>query len=374
MMGGNLQLADQAVAVGLAEASRFADVIPNACDLLRLSGVLVQAFSGRVPDARAASKAHLAEAQEKNPSARGMWRLVLAIIELHGGSPARAWKLVTDARRDLVWRDIAGLLPTADALSAAIAARTGRFAIARTWLDGLAGTVECDPKVALYAGLARAWVGASAGRPGYSIRTLGPVIARAIEKGHLYLAGLAAYEGVRIEPIVGSTVMLPHLIAAGDAFPVQLRHARAVVARASVLPVARELAEAGFLGPAIDAARWAAENAASDAPLASEANRLADSWTVRTGVSMSARRAQSHPRVTPLTDREWQLASGAAAHRTSAELAAEYGISVRTVDNHLARIYKKLGITGRRELSGELSELQAENPYRDTMRDAATNG
>jgi DNA-binding CsgD family transcriptional regulator len=67
----------------------------------------------------------------------------------------------------------------------------------------------------------------------------------------------------------------------------------------------------------------------------------------------------------PLTDREWQLASGAASHRTSAELAAEYGISVRTVDNHLARIYKKLGIASRRELAAELSALQLENPYEE---------
>ena len=362
-MGGNLSLAGEAVERGLAECDRFRDVLPNARDLLQLSEVLVLSFTGRFAEARAAARANLAQAEEANPSARGVWRFALAMIELHTGSPARAWKLISEGRRDLVWRDIAGLLPTADALSAAIAARTGRFAIARSWLDQLTPAEVRDPKVELYASLARAWVSASTGRPGFAIRSLGPALHKAADGGQRYLAALVAYEAIRIEPVVGATVMLPHLIAARSAFPLCESHARAIIARGDVLPIAKQLAEAGLLGPAIDAARWAADTAGTDLARASLAHRLADSWTVRTGVAMSHRRRQSHPRVTPLTDREWQLASGAASHRTSAELAAEFGISVRTVDNHLARIYKKLGIAGRRELSAELSELQLDGPY-----------
>ncbi len=364
-MGGNLTLASEVVERGLAECDRYRDVLPNAKDLLQLSQVLVLSFSGRFPTARSAARANLAAAEESNPSARGLWKFVLAMIELHTGSPARAWKLITEGRRDLVWRDIAGLLPAADALSAAIAARTGRFAIARSWLDQVDTTVVRDPKVRLYAALARAWVSAASGRPGFAIRSLAPVVHEASDDGHRYLAALVAYEAVRIEPLVGATVMLPTLVAARNAFPICESHARAVVGRHDVLPVAKQLAEAGLLGPAIDAARWVAEHSANDLVQASRAHRLADSWTVRAGVAMSPRQRQAHPRVTPLTDREWQLASGAAAHRTSAELAAEYGISVRTVDNHLARIYKKLGITGRRELPGELSELQLDSAYED---------
>lgn len=362
-MGGNLTLAGEAVERGLAECDRFRDVLPNARDLLQLSEVLVLSFTARFPDARAAARANLARAEESNPSARGMWKFALAMIELHTGSPARAWKYIQEGRRDLVWRDIAGLLPTADALSAAVAARTGRFAIARSWLDQLTPAEVHDPKVELYASLARAWVSASAGRPGFAIRSLGPALHKAADGGQRYLAALVAYEAVRIEPVVGATVMLPHLIAARSAFPICESHARAVIARNDVLPIAKELAEAGLLGPAIDAARWAADHSDGDLVRASRAHRLADSWTVRAGVAMAHRRRQTHPRVMPLTDREWQLASGAASHRTSAELAAEYGISVRTVDNHLARIYKKLGIASRRELAAELSALQLENPY-----------
>ncbi|MGD8195544.1 LuxR C-terminal-related transcriptional regulator [Herbiconiux sp. P18] len=362
-MGGNLTLAGEAVVRGLAECDRFKDVLPNARDLLQLSEVLVLSFTARFPEARAAARANLARAESANPSARGIWKFALAMIELHTGSPARAWKYITEGRRDLVWRDVAGLLPTADALSAAVAARTGRFAIARSWLDQLTPTEVRDPKVELYASLARAWVSAAAGRPGFAIRSLGPALQKAADGGQRYLAALVAYEAIRIEPVVGATVMLPHLIAARSAFPICESHARAVIARNDVLPIAKELAEAGLLGPAIDAARWAADHADGDLARASRAHRLADSWTVRAGVAMGHRRRQTHPRVMPLTDREWQLASGAASHRTSAELAAEYGISVRTVDNHLARIYKKLGIASRRELAAELGALQLDDPH-----------
>jgi DNA-binding CsgD family transcriptional regulator len=365
-MGGNLTLAGEAVERGLAECDRFRDVLPNARDLLQLSEVLVLSFTARFPDARAAARANLARAEASNPSARGIWRFALAMIELHTGSPARAWKHIVEGRRDLVWRDVAGLLPTADALSAAIAARTGRFAIARSWLDQLTPAEVRDPKVELYASLARAWVSAATGRPGFAIRSLGPALHKAADGGQRYLAALVAYEAIRIEPVVGATVMLPHLIAARTAFPLCESHARAIVGRNDVIPIAKELAEAGLLGPAIDAARWAAEHSDGDLVRASRAHRLADSWTVRAGVAMGHRNRQTHPRVMPLTDREWQLASGAASHRTSAELAAEFGISVRTVDNHLARIYKKLGISGRRELAAELSTLRLDDPYQES--------
>ncbi|MCS5734953.1 helix-turn-helix transcriptional regulator [Herbiconiux daphne] len=362
-MGGNLALADRAVQRGLAECDRFRDVLPNARDLLQLSEVLVLSFTGRFVEARGAATCNLSRAETANPSARGIWKFVLAMIELHAGSPSRAWKLISEGRRDLVWRDVAGLLASADALSAAIAARTGRFAIARSWLDQLTPAEVSDPKVELYASLARAWVSAASGRPGFAIRSLAPALKTAIDGGHLYLAALTAYEGLRIDPAIGASVMLPHLTAAAQAFPLCEAHARAIVARDDVLPIARQLAEAGLLGPAIDAARWVADQSGADLVRASHAHRLADSWTVRAGVAMGSRRSPSQPRVMPLTDREWQLASGAAAHRTSAELADEFGISVRTVDNHLARIYKKLGITGRRELSAELTELRLASPY-----------
>lgn len=52
----------------------------------------------------------------------------------------------------------------------------------------------------------------------------------------------------------------------------------------------------------------------------------------------------------PLTRREREIALLAAEGRTSPEIAEQLVVSVRTVDNHLARVYRKLGISGRHEL------------------------
>jgi DNA-binding CsgD family transcriptional regulator len=40
----------------------------------------------------------------------------------------------------------------------------------------------------------------------------------------------------------------------------------------------------------------------------------------------------------------------AAAGRTDAQIAAELGISIRTVSTHLTNVYGKLGVATRREL------------------------
>jgi DNA-binding CsgD family transcriptional regulator len=48
-----------------------------------------------------------------------------------------------------------------------------------------------------------------------------------------------------------------------------------------------------------------------------------------------------------LTDREWEVAALAAAGLASRDVAARLSLSVRTVDNLLGRVYRKLGIPGR---------------------------
>ncbi|WP_253289800.1 helix-turn-helix transcriptional regulator [Verrucosispora sioxanthis] len=51
-----------------------------------------------------------------------------------------------------------------------------------------------------------------------------------------------------------------------------------------------------------------------------------------------------------LTDREWQVARLAAVGGTSRAIAEQLFLSARTVENHLQRVYTKLGVTSRAEL------------------------
>jgi ATP/maltotriose-dependent transcriptional regulator MalT len=52
----------------------------------------------------------------------------------------------------------------------------------------------------------------------------------------------------------------------------------------------------------------------------------------------------------PLSRREWEVAVLAARGRSNHEIAGELVVSVRTVENHLYRIYEKLEVSGRSEL------------------------
>ena len=56
-----------------------------------------------------------------------------------------------------------------------------------------------------------------------------------------------------------------------------------------------------------------------------------------------------------LTRREQQTALLAAASNSDSAIAIELEISVRTVQNHLARAYRKLGVTNRRDLPDGLA-------------------
>jgi DNA-binding NarL/FixJ family response regulator len=56
----------------------------------------------------------------------------------------------------------------------------------------------------------------------------------------------------------------------------------------------------------------------------------------------------------PLTNREREVAELAAAGLASKVIAERLFLSTRTVDNHLARIYAKLGVASRAELPAAL--------------------
>jgi DNA-binding NarL/FixJ family response regulator len=58
-----------------------------------------------------------------------------------------------------------------------------------------------------------------------------------------------------------------------------------------------------------------------------------------------------------LTEREWQVARLAADGVTSRVIAERLYLSSRTVENHLQRIYSKLGVTGRAELRAALRAI-----------------
>ncbi|HEU5267263.1 MAG TPA: helix-turn-helix transcriptional regulator [Jatrophihabitans sp.] len=78
---------------------------------------------------------------------------------------------------------------------------------------------------------------------------------------------------------------------------------------------------------------------------APEAQRLAAEWREELGL------AEPDGASTSLTRREAEVAALARHGMTDREIAEHLVLSVRTVETHLTRVYRKLGITSRRQLA-----------------------
>ena len=111
----------------------------------------------------------------------------------------------------------------------------------------------------------------------------------------------------------------------------------------NVLGLAAEAAaELAELQRAVGAARWATAAQQRSTDLATRAGGIRTPALAR-GTS-----------VEPLTAREREVALLAAAGASSRQVGERLHLSTRTVDTHLARVYRKLGITGRAELAQAL--------------------
>jgi DNA-binding CsgD family transcriptional regulator len=79
-----------------------------------------------------------------------------------------------------------------------------------------------------------------------------------------------------------------------------------------------------------------------------EANRAAQAWARELAFRAEPERPRAEPRpVAPLTARERQVLAGLASGATNREIAAELGVSPKTVMHHSVAIYRKLGVRGR---------------------------
>ena len=130
-------------------------------------------------------------------------------------------------------------------------------------------------------------------------------------------------------------------------------HGAALVARdaAALMDVAEGFAEQGAL--LVVAEADAAASAHRDSGRAASAGAAAARAAVWLGACAGARPPtllQAGP-ADELTFREREIALLAAGGLSSRQIADRLVVSVRTVDNHLQRAYRKLGITRRQDLS-----------------------
>ncbi|MGD9606144.1 MAG: LuxR C-terminal-related transcriptional regulator [Leucobacter sp.] len=296
--------------------------LPYAEELLALSELLSEIADGNIAAARS-----IAEQRRLIgiPDAAGQWSYVLALIELHAGNIEQAGRLAALAEQQLAWRDFTGLSVAAVALNALARAYGGDGIGAREALDRIDEEARSDVKVLLHAAEAEAWLAHGSGDSGKAGALLCEAVDEGVRQGHQLLAALAASHAVLLD-------------CTSD-----LRDAMEAAERTSpsrfVALVAR----------AVDAETGARRDephghiaALRGAGLTAVADHATRGGRERGGLAL-------------LSPREQEIARAAADRARTREIADRLGISQRTVDNHLARIYSKLGISGRDQLSEALN-------------------
>ncbi len=351
---------DSAQARGIIAAARpLAEHVehdyPHAAELLNLSEALSAIADGDIAEARTIAERGR---MTGSPEAAGQWSYVLALMEYQAGRLDLAHPLAQLAAKQLAWRDFTGLGDAATAFLAVTTALSGRVGEAAALLDGISSEARADAKVDLHVAEASAWLAIADGRDEEAAEALRGAVARALEAGQQLLGALTIATALRLScagqlrSLAGeATLSSPSLLVAAVA---KAADAAAVEDPLALLASVPDLRRAGLAA----AARRLVQGVLSSAHLEGEARHRAqrfaselDRETLEDEVLRAGGQGRGGLIVAMLTPRELEIAHAAAGRLRSREIAARLGISERTVDNHLAKVYGKLGISTRDELA-----------------------
>ncbi len=350
VMGGELH-----AAATLADAADGGDESGFEHHMGMLARFLPLVYDGQLAAASdLADSQYRAAAAADDPGA-GLWGYNRAKIALHAGRLHDALALSVLACQHLEWRDSTGLLVPARALQVASLARLGRLAEAESLARTFGAEDEALPRVRI--GLARMgaerrrWAG---DRPGAADLML--VAARhALDDGEVYSGLLALDEAFMLHPRADLLERLSGHAGRSHLLDLCVSRARAVLSGDALRleEVGEELATLPIAGRAAHALALAAELAA-DAGREIHARRLRRRRDELTRLWHLTGWPTREPDPMRLTMREWEIAMRAASRERSREIGAALGLSPRTVDNHLAAVFRKLGVNRREDLRGRL--------------------
>lgn len=239
---------------------------------------------------------------------------------------------------------LAGDLDDADRATAAATAVPGRF--------GFLAPERC---------LGPAWVLAERGRRVDAIDHLVEGADLAARTGHRTVEAWLLHEAARLgaAPEVLGRLEEVATRCDGPLVAARLAHVRALAdgptgSVAPLVAVADAFAGLGCERLAADALHEAAERSRRGGD-DRRANALRRRWQEAVEAVPDRLPGAADPSVlAALTRREGEIAALAAAGATSQEIAERLYLSIRTVSNHLAKVYRKLGISGRSELAAAL--------------------
>jgi DNA-binding CsgD family transcriptional regulator len=205
----------------------------------------------------------------------------------------------------------------------------------------------------------RAWAMVAAGEVTAALRVLRDAAAEASGRGEWIAEARLLHDVARLGEAGTVRDRLAELasLVDGKLIPVMAAHAAALShnAASDLEAVAVRFAELGALLLAAESAFAASavyQQEGRSRPASACARRAAE-YAAASGGQLPDQTAPSG--LDQLTRREREIATLAAAGTSSKDIAARLFISLRTVDNHLQRIYSKLGVNGRDQLRAMLS-------------------
>lgn len=228
---------------------------------------------------------------------------------------------------------------------------------ADTPLEGLDSSA-LPPRLRVWVDRGRAWAEVARGDTRKAVDLIADCGRDAVAGGHFAWASLCLHDAVRIgqpEAVRAEMDSLPAM-PGSHLLNTMIDHSRSLDDRDSpaLAVVATAFARMGALLLAAEA--WAQVAGISDHSSSAAARATLLSRVLEDSCEGAATPAlRDRPRL--ITDREVEIAVDAAAGITSPQIAENRFLSVRTVENHLHSIYRKLDVSGRDELRPLLHQV-----------------
>ena len=354
---GRLPEAEDALRVALPLTVHAPPDASLAVELLAINEFMCDLFSGRVRDGVHKARAGFARARNDDlADVVGPWGSTLMQALLISGHMAEAASVGADTLAALELSDPLGLLGSAVAVYACVCAQSGDAPEARRLLDhpALTAAAKHEARSRYQHDRAEVWATVAEGRLERAAEHALEGGLRAVDNDLLVWGALLLHDAARVQR---PERVMPHLRALADRVgcqfvPALADHAEALTAAdgSAVLDVKDAFADMG-------ATLLGAEAAGQASGLLHTAGR--DRAARRAGarsreLARDCRGART-PALTlapePLTNREREVSLMAVSGLTNREVALDLGVSKRTVDNHLASVYRKLDVAGREELA-----------------------
>lgn len=286
----------------------------------------------------------------------GIWTSTVAEHRSYNGRLTEARRLCALAVDQLRWRDPFAIMPLALAIRADLTAKSGDLAGARALLDAMDPAQRAEPKALMMVAECEAWLAYANGDAVRAAALIEDAAEQAVAVGFHLVAAISLGVCIRIDRVDRAASILEAIC---EQVPASLRLYTALRDVAVALrdrmparvPAAAAALVAGGMAPTALDAVAIARRMRSDAETRHRLDRVA--MMAADGVDAPLLQVREVPLISP---REREVAIAAAGRARSREIAERFGVSSRTIDNHLQSVYRKLGVSSRDELRAALIE------------------